>query len=44
VIEREFQDAEGTKAVRSSHGYFGLVVQPVDASMTPLENCFLALK
>jgi hypothetical protein len=30
VIEREFQDAEGAKAIGSSHGYFGLVVQPLD--------------
>jgi len=30
VIEREFQDAEGAKAIGSSHGYFGFVVQPLD--------------
>ena len=30
MIEREFQDAEGTKAIGSSHGNFGLVVQPFD--------------
>jgi hypothetical protein len=30
VIEREFQDTEGAKAIGSSHGYFGFVVQPLD--------------
>jgi len=30
VIECEFQDAEGAKAIRSSHGDFGFVVQPFD--------------
>src|ERR1035441_7381410 len=30
VIEREFKDTEGAKAVRSSHGYFGFVVQTFD--------------
>src|SRR5271166_2748249 len=30
TIEREFQDAEGAKAIGSSHGYFGFIVQPLD--------------
>jgi hypothetical protein len=30
VIEREFQDAKGTKAIRSSHGYFCFVVQSLN--------------
>jgi hypothetical protein len=30
VIEREFKDAESAEAVRSSHGYFGFVVQALD--------------
>jgi hypothetical protein len=30
VIEREFQDAEGAKAIGSSHGDFGFIVQPFD--------------
>ncbi len=32
MIEGEFQDAEGTKTIGSSHGYFGLVVEPLDDS------------
>src|ERR1700682_3094705 len=30
MIERKFQDTEGAKAIRSSHGYFGFVVQALD--------------
>src|SRR5713226_6178066 len=30
MIEREFQDAKGTKTIGSSHGYFGFVVQSLD--------------
>ena len=30
MIEREFQDAESAKTIGSSHGYFGLVVEPLD--------------
>src|SRR5450756_372804 len=30
MIESEFEDAEGAKAIGSSHGDFGLVVQPLD--------------
>ena len=30
MIECEFENSEGAKAIRSSHGYFGLVVQALD--------------
>ena len=29
-MKREFQDAEGAKAIGSSHGDFGFVVEPFD--------------
>ena len=30
MIEGEFKDTEGAKAIGSSHGDFGFVVQPLD--------------
>jgi hypothetical protein len=39
VIEREFQDAEGAKAIRSSHGDFGFVVEPFDDTAGELLFC-----
>jgi hypothetical protein len=41
VIEREFQDAEGAKTIDLLTVTLALLLSP---SITPLENCFLALK
>ena len=41
MVEGDFSDAEGAESVSFSHGELGLVVE---ASTTPLENCFLAWK
>ena len=30
MIESEFQDTEGAKAIRSSHGHFSFVIQALD--------------
>ena len=39
MIEREFQDAEGAKAIGSSHGDFGFVVEPFDDTAGELLFC-----
>ena len=39
MIEREFQDTEGAKAIGSSYGDFGFVVQPFDNTAGELLFC-----
>ena len=40
MVEREFQNAEGAEAVRSSHGYFGFVVETFDHAAGKLFSGF----